>query len=96
VDAGTQIRLITSSGVCNVVVPDVTGFTLGAAQSAMTGDGLQTSPSAADPTLCTPAQVGTVISQGSSPGSSVPYNSTINIAVCDASTQPASTQPTSG
>jgi serine/threonine-protein kinase len=90
VKAGTQIELVTSSGVCKVVVPNVVGSTQAAAQSAMQSQGLQTSVSVADPTLCTPAEIGTVLAQSANPGSSVPYNTTINLSICDASTQPGS------
>ncbi len=90
VKAGTSITLITSSGVCNVYVPDVIGSTQSAAQSTMQSQGLQTSVSSADPTLCSPSQIGTVLSQNPSGGASVLYNSTVDLSVCDTSTQPGS------
>ncbi|MHB1208919.1 MAG: Stk1 family PASTA domain-containing Ser/Thr kinase [Acidimicrobiales bacterium] len=90
VKAGTSITLVTSSGVCNVYVPDVIGSTQSAAESTMTSQGLQTSVSSADPTLCSPSQIGTVLAQNPSGGSSVPYNSTVDLSVCDTSTQPGS------
>jgi serine/threonine-protein kinase len=90
VKSGTQIELVTSSGVCNVVVPSVVGRTQTAAQAAMSSQGLQTSVSAADPTLCTPGQIGTVLAQSANPGSLAPYNSTVDLSICDASTQPGS------
>ena len=88
VKAGTSIVLVTSSGVCQVYVPDVTNKTQSNAVAAMTGQGLQTTTVAADPTLCTPTQVGTVIAQSSPGGSQVPYNSTITLTVCQTSTAP--------
>jgi serine/threonine-protein kinase len=90
VKSGTQIELVTSSGVCNVVVPNVVGSTQTRAQAAMSAQGLQTSVSAADPTLCTPSQIGTVLAQSANPGSLAPYNSTVDLSICDASTQPGS------
>jgi len=90
VKAGTQVELVTSSGVCNVVVPNVVSLTQSGAQSALSAQGLQASISPADPTLCSPSQIGTVIGQGTLPGSSVPYNSVVNISICDASTLPGS------
>ncbi|MHB1087238.1 MAG: Stk1 family PASTA domain-containing Ser/Thr kinase [Acidimicrobiales bacterium] len=90
VKAGTSIILITSSGFCNVYVPDVIGSTQSAAESTMQSQGLQTSVSSADPTLCAPSQIGTVLSQNPSGGSSVLYNSTVDLSVCDTSTQPSS------
>ncbi|MBW4078928.1 MAG: PASTA domain-containing protein, partial [Acidobacteria bacterium] len=90
VKAGTSIILVTSSGFCNVYVPDVIGSTQSAAESTMTSQGLQTSVSSADPTLCSPSQIGTVLSQNPSGGTSVLYNSTVDLSVCDTSTQPGS------
>ncbi len=90
VKAGTSITLVTSSGVCNVYVPDVVGSTQSAAVSTMQSQGLQTSVSSADPTLCSPSQIGTVLSQNPSGGTSVLYNSTVDLSVCDTSTQPGS------
>jgi serine/threonine-protein kinase len=90
VKAGTSIILVTSSGVCQVVVPSVLNMTQGEAASAMTAQGLQTTTVAADPTLCTPSQVGTVIDQSSPPGSQVPYNSYVTLTVCQTSTVPIS------
>jgi len=90
VKAGTQVELVTSSGVCNVYVANVVGSTQSAAQNALQGQGLQVSISTADPTLCTPTEIGTVVAQSPTGGSSVPYNSTIDLSICDASTQPGS------
>ncbi|HEY1222897.1 MAG TPA: Stk1 family PASTA domain-containing Ser/Thr kinase, partial [Acidimicrobiales bacterium] len=74
VQAGSIIQLVISSGVCQVVVPNVVNLTQAAATSALKGQGLLATVIAADPTSCLLTQVGTVISQGSSPGSQVPYN----------------------
>jgi serine/threonine-protein kinase len=82
VAAGTAIKLITSSGVCQVIVPNVVGDTQSTANSALTAQGLVAAFTTADTTLCTPAQNGQVVSQSAPGGSSVPYNSTIDLAVC--------------
>jgi beta-lactam-binding protein with PASTA domain/tRNA A-37 threonylcarbamoyl transferase component Bud32 len=94
VKSGTAIELVTSSGYCQVVVLGVVGDTMSAATSALHGEGLLTSSSAADPTQCAPTQVGTVFSQSALPGSQVPYNSTVYLSVCQSSTAPTTTTTT--
>ena len=91
VKSGTAIELVTSTGFCQVVVPNVVGDTTSAASSALTAQGLLNSQSAADPSTCAPTQVGTVVNQSAAPGSQVPYNSTVYLTVCDASTIPTTT-----
>jgi serine/threonine-protein kinase len=90
VKSGTSIELVTSSGVCQVVVPSVVTDTQTAAQAALTAQGLQSSFSEADPTLCTTAQIGTVLTQSPGPGTQAPFNSLVNMTVCDSSTAPGS------
>jgi len=85
VQAGSVIQLVISSGVCQVVVPNVVNLTQAAATSALKGQGLSATVVSADPTLCLPTQIGTVISQGDSPGSQVPYNTAVQITVCQTS-----------
>jgi serine/threonine-protein kinase len=85
VQAGSVIQLVISSGVCEVVVPNVVNLTQSAATAALKGQGLTATVIAADPTTCLPSQVNTVISQGSSPGSQVPYNTDVQITVCQSS-----------
>ncbi|MFZ1063777.1 MAG: Stk1 family PASTA domain-containing Ser/Thr kinase [Acidimicrobiales bacterium] len=85
VQAGSVIQLVISSGVCEVVVPNVVNLTQAAATSALKNQGLTATVVAADPTTCLPSQVGTVVSQGSSPGSQVPYNTDVQITVCQSS-----------
>ncbi len=80
--SGTSVILVTSSGVCQVVVPGVVGDTQSNANSTLTADGLVAAFTTADTSLCTPSQNGTVISQSAAPGSSVPYHTTIDLAVC--------------
>lgn len=80
--SGTSVILVTSSGVCQVVVPGVVGDTQSNANSTLNADGLVAAFTTADTSLCTPSQTGTVISQSAQPGSSVPYHTTIDLAVC--------------
>ena len=83
VTAGTSIELITSSGVCQVVVPNVVNLSQGAATSQLTAQGLMSSVTPADPTQCLTAAPGTVVTQSDDPGSEVPYNSTVALTVCE-------------
>lgn len=88
--AGTQVKpgstvgLVTSSGYCNVVVPNVLGLTQGAANDSLTSQGLlmgQVTTAPADACL-TPDTSGTVASQSLAPGSSAPYNSSVDLTIC--------------
>jgi serine/threonine-protein kinase len=96
VQAGSVIQLVISSGVCEVVVPNVVNLTQVAATSALQGQGLTATVIAADPTTCLPTQVGIVISQGNSPGSQVPYNTAVQITVCESSVLGTTTTTTGG
>ena len=82
VTAGSAVQLIESSGVCQVVVPSVIGDTQSQASTALSGQGLVPAFTTADSSLCSPAQNGTVAAQSAQPGSSVPYNTTIDLMVC--------------
>jgi len=44
-----------------------------------------------DPSTCLPSQVGTVTNESLGIGSHVPYNSSITISVCEASTETTTT-----
>lgn len=88
VKAGTPIELVTSSGYCQVVVPSVITRSEPGATAALKSQGLVASFIAADPTLCTPSQVGTVISQSPDPGAQAPYNSTVVLSECQSSAVP--------
>ncbi|HUX04273.1 MAG TPA: Stk1 family PASTA domain-containing Ser/Thr kinase [Acidimicrobiales bacterium] len=88
--AGTQVKpgstvgLVTSSGYCNVVVPNVLGLTQGAANDSLTSQGLlmgQVTTAPVDACL-TPDTSGTVASQSLAPGSSAPYNSSVDLTIC--------------
>ena len=86
VNSGTSVQLVTSSGYCMVVVPNVVGRTQAGATSALTSQHLVTSVSPANPAVCQPNQVGTVVGQSLAPGSSTLFNSTVVISVCQTST----------
>jgi beta-lactam-binding protein with PASTA domain len=84
VKSGTAIELITSSGYCNVVVPNVVDQVQTAAQQAIAGQGLV--PSFVTTSAgCTSATAGQVIAQSDAPGSSVQFGSTVVLSVCPAS-----------
>ena len=84
VKAGTPVELITSSGNCYVVVPNVIGRAQSGASSILAAQGLllgQSTP--APPTAClTPASSGTIATQSLPPGSSAPYNTSVNVTTC--------------
>ena len=84
VKAGSAVELITSSGYCQVVVPNVIGMTETKASTALTNQGLVLGQvTTADPTSCiTPGTSGTVATQSLAPGSSTLYNSSVDITVC--------------
>ena len=86
VTAGTSIEPITSSGVCQVVVPNVVNLSQSAATSQLTAQGLMSAVAPADPTQCLTVPPGTVVTQSDDPGSEVPYNSTVDLTVCETTT----------
>jgi serine/threonine-protein kinase len=92
VTANQSITLEVSSGVCNEVVPNVINDTEAAATTALTGQGFVPSYSLSA-TPCEPGAPQTVVSQNDSPGSSVPYGSTVGLAVC-VTTAPTTTTTT--
>jgi serine/threonine-protein kinase len=81
IKAGTAVVLITSSGYCQVVVPNVEGQTQAAASSALSAQGLVPSFTSAS-AGCSAGNAGTVVSQSVAPGSSTLFNSTIDLSVC--------------
>jgi serine/threonine-protein kinase len=81
VTSGQAITLEVSSGVCNEVVPSVINDTEAAANTALTGQGFVPSYSLSA-TPCQPGAPPTVVTQDDSPGSSVPYGSTVGMTVC--------------
>jgi serine/threonine-protein kinase len=82
---GTSIKLIVSSGPCQVYVPQVIGDTEAAASAALQPVGLQPSYSnnPADP--CTTSEP-VVDAQSDAPGTSVTYGSTIDLSLCMSTT----------
>jgi beta-lactam-binding protein with PASTA domain len=91
VQAGSSVQLVTSSGFCKVVVPNVVGRGQDGATAALKGQGLQAAYSVADPAFCTPSQIGTVVAQSVAPGSNALYNSTVDLSICNDSTTSTTT-----
>ncbi len=82
VSAGTSIELITSSGVCEVVVPNVVNLSQSAATTQLNAQGLTATVTAADPTSCLTLPAGTVVAQSVPGGSEAPYNLAVGLSVC--------------
>jgi beta-lactam-binding protein with PASTA domain len=83
VKAGAAIELVTSSGVCNVVVPNVVGFGSNAATSSLTANHLVGAFSDAPLGTCPVTEApGTVLTQSVQGGDNAPYGSTIDLTVC--------------
>ena len=95
VKANSSVELITSSGYCQVFVANVVGETQTDATAKLKGQGLVVSYTPADPTLCVGSPIGTVAAQSVAGGSSATYHSTVILSICDGSTVPTSTIPTS-
>ena len=93
VTAGQAITLEVSSGVCNAVVPNVINDTEATANTLLTGQGFNPSYTLSA-TPCQPGAPQTVVSQDDSPGSSVPYGSTVGMTVCDTTAPTTSTTTT--
>lgn len=91
VKPNTLVRIVMSSGYCNVYVPNVTFMPQATATTALTNDNLIANVSTAPPQSCLTVTPGDVASQTVPPGSSVPYNSRVGILVCPVT--PASTAP---
>jgi serine/threonine-protein kinase len=86
VQAGASVELVTSSGFCQVVVPNVVGQVVTTAESTLTQVGLVPSLTTANPADCTQAEIGSVQSQSAAAGSFLNYNGTVVLAVCDSAT----------
>ena len=91
VNSGDQINLVTASGYCKVHVQNYTGESQGQATNEIKSAGLQVNIAPADPSTCTPSQVGTVQQQSATIGSYVLYKSTITLTICEASTEQSTT-----
>jgi serine/threonine-protein kinase len=86
VASGATITLITSTGVCQIVVPNVVDFSAPDALKALQKAGLTVYESPE----CTNGASGTVGTQSLAPGSFVAYNSEISIFCAGASTTTSS------
>jgi beta-lactam-binding protein with PASTA domain/tRNA A-37 threonylcarbamoyl transferase component Bud32 len=91
VQAGSFVQLVTSSGYCKVVVPNVVGRGQAGATAALKGQGLQAAYSVADPAFCAPSQIGTVVAQSVAGGSNALYNSTVDLSICNGSSTTTTT-----
>jgi eukaryotic-like serine/threonine-protein kinase len=91
VNAGDQITLTTSTGYCKIQVPSVIGETQSQAMATLKGDHFQVQVSPTDPSTCSPDQVNTVTNESLPISHYVPYNSSITISVCEASTEQTTT-----
>jgi eukaryotic-like serine/threonine-protein kinase len=90
VNSGDQISLTTSKGYCKIQVPSVIGENQGQATATLHAAHFVVQVSPTDPSTCSPSQVGFVSAESLGISTFVPYNSSITISVCDASTE----QPT--
>jgi eukaryotic-like serine/threonine-protein kinase len=91
VNAGDQITLTTSTGYCKVQVPSVIGENQVQATQTLKESHLQVQVSPTDPSICSPGQINKVSDQSLAPSTYVPYNSSITISVCEASTESTTT-----
>lgn len=91
VNSGDQITLTTSSGYCKIQVPSVIGEPQSQATHTLTVQHFQVQVSPTDPSTCTPDQVNTVTNESLPIGHYVPYNSSITIFICEASTEQTTT-----
>ena len=84
VPTGSAVALTISTGVCQVVVPDVTGQDTATAIASLQSLGLAATTSAfgGDPTTCV---ANTIALMDTTAGSSVNYGSTINLEICPSS-----------
>jgi serine/threonine-protein kinase len=99
VTEGSSVKLIVSSGPCQVYVPTLTGKTEAEASAALQPIGLQPSYSINPADPCTTSEP-VVDAQSDAPGSSVAYGSTIQLSLCmstsvSAPTTTTTTTPTS-
>ncbi len=85
VKAGSSVQLVTSSGFCNVYMPNVLGRFQAGATNVLKSQGLVAAFTIADPSLCITSQPGQVVDQSVQPGSTTPYNSTVTLSICDTS-----------
>ena len=83
VKAGAAVILITSSGVCKVLVPDVIGRATAGASATLKSDNLTLGNDTVSTSLaCTPAQSGFIDSQSPAPGLNAPFDSAVDVTTC--------------
>jgi beta-lactam-binding protein with PASTA domain len=86
------VKLIVSSGYCQVVVPNVVNDTVSEASAALSAQGLEPQYSTDPVNVCEAGAPQTVTTETPSGGSSVTYGSTVDLALCQNDTVP--TTPT--
>jgi len=86
VTSGTTVTLVTSSGHCEVSVPDVIDESETVASSTMTKAGLTPQITQASPSACTAAMAGAVAQQSLAANTMTPYNSVVVLSVCPVGT----------
>jgi len=94
VSANTTVKLIVSSGFCQVVVPSVINDTVSEASQALSEQGLAPQYSTDPVIVCQAGAPQTVTAETPSGGSSVTYGSTVDLAICQNDT--VSTTTTTG
>lgn len=93
VKAGSAVQLVTSSGFCNVYMPNVLGRYQPGATNVLKTQGLVAAFTTADPSLCATSQPGQVVAQSVAPGSTTPYNSTVTLSICNPTGATSTTTP---
>jgi beta-lactam-binding protein with PASTA domain/tRNA A-37 threonylcarbamoyl transferase component Bud32 len=83
VKAGSAVILITSSGVCKVLVPNVIGRTTAGASATLKSDNLTLGNDTVSTSLaCTATQSGFIDSQSPAPGLNAPFDSAVDVTTC--------------
>jgi serine/threonine-protein kinase len=91
VNSGDQVTLTTSTGYCKIQVPSVLFESQSQATHTLRVAHFLVQVTPTDPSTCSPSQVNTVTSESLGIGTYVPYNSTITISICEASTESTTT-----
>jgi serine/threonine-protein kinase len=94
VSANTTVKLIVSSGYCQVVVPSVINDTVAEASAALSAQGLDPQYSTDPVIVCDPGAPQTVTTETPAGGSSATYGSTVDLALCQNDTVPTTSQTT--
>jgi beta-lactam-binding protein with PASTA domain len=88
------VKLIVSSGYCQVVVPSVINDTVAQASQALSQAGLEPQYSTDPVIVCAAGAPQTVTTQTPSGGASATYGSTVDLALCQNDTVPTTTPTT--